>query len=312
MKLPIFNPLLSDQSTYITFSKSLLDLDRATNNETGYIFTKLVALNLPDFKEPDFFIDLSEVDILTDNPNTVFPKGLQYYMENIIRQSVPTENIVELAFWKFLNKCGLSYDDIQSKITFINKISTSNFIYAENNNGWSEIVGVIPNKCDLLTTAFKTISEVPDIVTSDEDNNQDGIFDNGNKEFLFTDPKAKQVIDFDNILLDQVEENSFDFNVLLVFYTDIDGIDKLHGINFINNFTNKITHFELPKFTQKTNDARSVGYQFKMNMKTCNNEASLILIQDYNSDGTHWNSYFETLTKFGTFLEKEMTKGQIV
>jgi len=312
MNLPIFNTLLSDQSTYITFSKSLLDLDRANNNNTPYFFSKMVALNLPEYKNPDFFINLASVAVLTSNPNTVIPKGLEYYAENIIRQPFPSENVVELAFYKFLNKCGLSYVDIHSSITFINKIATSNFIYAENNNGWGEIVGVIPNKCLQLVKAFKTISAVPNIIPSDADNNADGLFDNGNKEFLFSDPLAKQVIDFDNCTYNEVIDSSFDFNCLLVFYQDSFGIDKLHGINFINNFDNKITSYQLPVYTQKTNDARSVGYQFKMNMKTCNNEASLILVQDYNSDGTHWNTYFNTLTKLDTFLELQMRTDNII
>ena len=91
MNLPIFHPLLQNQSTYITFSKALLDFDNAIANEKEYYFSKMVAINLPDYKNPDFFIDLNSVDITTDNPNTTLPKGMQYYMENIIRQNTGTE-----------------------------------------------------------------------------------------------------------------------------------------------------------------------------------------------------------------------------
>ena len=73
MNLPIFHPLLTDQSSYLCFSKSLLDFDKATNFGTKYYFSKLVALNLPDYKNPDFYIDLDSVGVLTDNPNTVIP-----------------------------------------------------------------------------------------------------------------------------------------------------------------------------------------------------------------------------------------------
>lgn len=310
MNLPIFHPLLTDQSSYLCFSKSLLDFDKATNFGTKYYFSKLVALNLPDYKNPDFYIDLDSVGVLTDNPNTVIPKGLQYYMENIIRQQTNNDNITELAFYKFLNKCGLSYDEIHNSITFVNNIYTSNFVKTENNNGWGEIVGIIPNKSAKLTTVFKE-TEIDDIITTND--TDVALYDNGNKEFLFTDLKSKQVIDFDNLIYETVAtetEHSFDFNVLLVFYKDDLGIDKLHGINFINPFENKITYFDLPTYTQKTNDSRSVGYQFKMNMKTVNNEASKIIVEE-ELDG-FWATNFETLSKLNSFLELQMQKSNII
>ena len=310
MNLPIFHPLLADQSTYITFSKALLDFDYAINNEKPYYFSKLVALNLPDYKNPDFFIDLNPVNITVDNPNTTLPKGMQYYMENLIRQSTDTEYITELAFYKFLNYCGISYENIQNSITFVNKIMTSNFVKIENNNGWGEIVGVIPNKSARLTKAFKNII-IDDIITTND--TDDALYDNGNKEFLFTNPLSKQVIDFDNLVFDEVptdDVHTFDFNCLLIFYKDEHGIDKLHGINFINPYENKVTHFELPKYTQRTNDSRSVGYQFKMNMKTVNNEASKIIVEE-QLDG-FWASHFETLSKLNSFLELQMTQSSII
>jgi len=309
MNLPIFHPLLDNQSTYITFSKSLLDFDKAVNNGTEYYFSKMVALNLPNYEVPDFSLDLfvvnSDPSTLSDNPNTVIPKGMQYYMENIIRQNTGgNQNITELAFYKFLNKCGLTYQQIHDSITFVNKIMTSNFITIENNNGWGEIVGIVPNNSAKLTTVFKN-SVIDDIITTNDTDL--GIYDNGNKEFLFTDVLAKKVLDFDNLIFETIPTDTihtFDFNCLLVFYRDIDGIDKLHGINFINPFENKITYFELPKYTQKTNDSRSIGYQFKMNMKTVNNEASKIIVEEYN-DG-FWTTHFETLSRLNSFLELQM------
>lgn len=312
MNLPIFHPLLSDQSTYITFSKALLDFDYAIANEKEYYFSKMVALNLPQYKNPDFFIDLNSVDITATNPNTTIPKGMQYYMENIIRQNVGngTNNITELAFYKFLNHCGISYNDIHDSIVFCNKIATSNFIYTENNNGWGEIVCVIPNNSAELVKVFKDI-DIPDIITTNDDDL--AIYDNGDKQFLFETAISKRTIDFDNlsyITLPGDEVHSFDFNVLLVFYKDSTGVDKLHGINFINPFENKVTYFDLPTYTQRTNDSRSVGYQFKMNMKTVNNEATKIIIEEYN-DGA-WSTHFETLTKLNSFLELQMQQQSII
>jgi hypothetical protein len=310
MNLPIFHPLLTDQSTYICFSKALLDFDKAIAFETPYYFSKLVALNLKNYQNPNFFLDLSEVNVLSDNPNTVIPKGLQYYMENIIRQNTGNESITELALYKFLNKCGIPYIDIHSSITFVNSIVTSNFIKTENNNGWSEIVGIIPNKSAKLTTVFKN-TDIDDIITTNDTDL--AIYDNGNKEFLFTDTLAKKILDFDNLIYETVatdETHTFDFNVLLIFYKDSFGIDKLHGINFINPFEDKITYYDLPKYTQKTNDSRSIGYQFNMNMKTVNNEATKIIIEQ-ELDG-FWATHYETLGKLNSFLELKMQESSII
>ena len=298
MNLPIFNSLLQDQSTYITFSKGLLDLDNAHANESEYFYSKMVALNLANYKNPDFFIDYTILEgVTTDNPNTVIPKGMQYYMENIIRQNITNPRVVELAFYKFLNFAGISYANIKDSIVFINKLATSNFTYVENNNGWCEVIAQIPNKSGKLALQMLE-TDIPDIVPGDQ-TGDGGIFDNGNMEFDFTD--AKSVIDFENSSVLEVD-GQLDFNVILLFYRDADGIDKLHGINFIQPFENKITEFELPRYTQKTNDARSIGYQFKFNLKTVNNEASLILIHAWN-DHPAWNLFSDTLEKMNSFLE---------
>lgn len=307
MNLPIFNPLLTDQSTYITFSRSLLDLDNAIQNGTTYFYSKMVALNLPPYKNPDFYIDNTILEgVTTTNPNTVIPKGMQFYMENIIRQNIVNPRVTELAFYKFLNFAGLDYDDIfENRVTFISDIATSNFTLVENNNGWCEIIAQIPNKAGVLKLETQQTT-MPDIVTG-TDENDGGIFDNGNFEFDFTD--AKRTIDFETTTI-EMEDSEFDFNCLLLFYRDATGIDKLHGINFISPFENKITEFILPIYTQKTNDARSIGYQFKFNMKTVNNEASLWFIHSHN-DHPAWNAMFQTMTTLNSFLTQQIQSNNL-
>lgn len=302
VNLPEISPLLNGSSTYISFTKALYDFDRAENLGTPYYFSKMVALNLPDYKYPDFFLDLTPIDITETNPNTVIPKGIQNYMENILRQDIDNPHITEIAFWKFLNKCGIQYSDIQKTPTFINGINISNFIEVGNNNGWCEIVCQIPNKCSKLNIAYKTINEIPNIIQSE---NIGGLFDNGDKQFIFNGTNMKDVIDFENLIYIDGVDNQFDFNCFLIFYRDSDGVDKLHGINFINNFDNKITYFDMPKFTQKTNDSRSIGYQFKLNLKTVNNTATKLLIYELQ-EHSHWNVFGETLGKLNSFLEIEM------
>lgn len=303
MNLPILNPLNAEESTYITLSKSMLDLDRALAFGTPYVFSSMIALNIPNWVQPDFFVDLNEVGITATNPNIVFPKLIQYYTENIMRQDVDNTRIAEIAFWKSLNKCGVSYDAIKQMIVFVNKITTVNFIMSENNNGWGEILCQIPNKCSVVTPSYIQ-TELSDVIQSTD---EDGLFDNGNKQFVFTDNGAKDVFDFDHIAYDTETKSKFDFNILLLFYRDSDGVDKLHGINFIFPFENKVTYFESPRLSQKTNDARSVGYQFIFNAKTCNNEASQTLVYEQNGQ-SFYNTFGETLGKLNTFLEVAMKK----
>lgn len=315
MNLPILNKFELNQCNYVTFSKSLLDYDIAITEKTEYYFSKMVAMNLPAYKNPDFYIDLSSVGISNDNPNGpnyFVPKGFQFYLENILRQKTDTEHVTELAFYKFLHKCGMSYMDIRDSIVFINNINTENFTYVENNNGWGEIVMQIPNDSKKLINSFKSV-EIDDIIIADVlNNNTDGLFDNtSEKSFDFSDNDSKKVIDFAGVSYDANVQAEFDFNVLLVFYKDKTGIEKLHGVNFLNTYENQITEWKLPKLSQISNDARSMGYLFKMNAKTVNNEASLIMINEHNN-AAHWNTYFDTFTKLNSFLEAHKNNLNII
>jgi len=234
------------------------------------------------------------------------PKTIQYYMENICRQIIGSgntiiEEIVEIAFWKMLNLMGLTQAQYQACVTFINTISVSNFIKSDNNNGWGEIVCQIPNKCDQLTPAFKNLSNIANIVQGNDTDTC--LYDNGNNQFDFTN--FKSVIDFPNCTFDTITQGNFNFNTLLLFYTDETGINKLHGINFIYPFTNNLTYWSLPIFTQLTNIVQTIGYQFKFNIKTCNNSASQLLVYQ-QQDQSFYNNFADTLGKLNSFLEIKM------
>lgn len=306
MNLPTLGQLQNEQSTYITFSKSLLDLDAAISSNKKYYFTKMVALNLPQWKEPDFYIDLSSINEVSHNPNIVMPKIFQYYMENIIRQDISTgatnvENVVELAFWKTLGKLGLNKASAQATVTFINEIMTANFVKVEGNNGWSEIVGQIPNKCKNLTKSWKEVENVANTVQC---YNEDVcLFDNGSKQFEMEGWKS--VLDFDALVYSDGAESHFDFNTLLLFYTDETGVQKLHGINFIYPYEDKVTEWTLETFTQKTTVLNSVGYQFKFNMKSCVNESTQLQVYELQ-EHTHWNTFSNTLSLLNSFLEDKI------
>lgn len=307
MNLPLINSLnLDGQSTYITFTKALVDFDKAITYGTPYVFSKMVALNLPEWKNPDFFIDLSSMGVTSTSPNDVLPKLIQFYVENIIRQRTDVDNldlekITEIAFWKALNKCGLSFPDIKKTVTFVNNILLSNFVNDDYNNGWGEIICQIPNKCQKLNLNWKTNVDIPNKISGKFN---DGLFDNGDNEFLFP-TESKDTIDFNNLSYDETIQQKFKFNALLLFYTDSTGIHKLHGINFIHNFDNKVTYWDLPTFEQVTNNALSIGYQFKFNLKTCNNEASKLYVHN-DLIQIIYETFGETLGTLNTFLKQKI------
>lgn len=308
MNLPIINKLRDTQSTYITFSKSGLDFDKATANNEACYFTKMVALNLPEWANGSFFIDASIMGITNQDPNLTIPKMIQFYLENILRQDIsinsnPVQEVAELAFWKMLNRMGLNKATFQSTVTFFNKIAISNFFQTETNNGWAELVGQIPNKCQALTLAWRDVANVQDIIICD-DNEQQIVYDSQEtKEYNFTN--LKSVIDFENSTFSDVTVEDFSFNCLLLFYKDASGIEKLHGINFIYPFANKVTSWQLPEFTQKTNTVSTIGYQFKFNQKTVNNTPSAIAVYELQ-ENSHFNIFAETLQKLNSFLEYQM------
>jgi len=191
--------------------------------------------------------------------------------------------------------------DYKSTVTFINTIASSNFTSTENNNGWNEIICQIPNKCKSLTSVWKQ-TNIVDIITDVK--TDICMFDNGDNQFDFTN--LKDVIDFDNCIYNDVDINEFSFNTMLLFYTDQTGINKLHGINFIYPFDNlSQTEKKLQTFIQKSNTDNTIGYQFKFNQKSCNNEATQIAVYAQD-DHTHYNTFFDTLSKLNSFLELKM------
>lgn len=320
MHLPILHPLLNDQSTYVTFTPSHLDLDFAQNHKTPYYFSKMIAIELPQYTVGGFtFQDkLDEHATITEvfdklNANTMFPKCIQYYMENIIRNYSPDfkesyKYRTELAFYKLLNLGGMSSEQIKSSIKYVNKIVSSTFVETENNNGWSEVICVIPNSAKKQIIEFKKIEDVPNILQSTEPNNSnDAKYDNGNKQFEFAED-FKSIINFDNydnFNIDSNSKDSFSFNALLIFYRDKDNVDKLHGIYFPNPYENKVSVQELPIFTKKYNDARSVGFIFKFNLKTVHNTSNNILVQHQND--YYWSlNQLETFSKLQSFLENKV------
>ena len=309
MNLPFFYELQPNQGTYITFSKSLLDFDYARNTNNPYYHTKMVALNLPNYGGSDFIADVTSQGIADPSPNITVPKLMQFYLENLCRQS-EDQSITELAFWKMLHHMGLPYDRIKESVVFINEIATESFTYTENNNGWCEIVCSIPNTSKNLSFDWKAL-DLPPFLNATE-GNTDGIFDNDDKQFLFPDIQSKQVIDFESVTYEDGEVKDFDFNVLLMFYTDRHGVQKLHGINFLNDFDNQISHWEIKRYSKITNDYRSVGYQFKLNLKTVNNEATKTLVEQQNFDAAHWNTYLTTLSRMNSILENLENKQSLI
>lgn len=307
MNLPIFNQLREEESTYLTFQKALVDFDDAVANNTEYYFSNCIALQLPNWENGKFFYDLTSMGLPSNTtPNLVIPKMFQYYMENICRQNIsidtniPVENITEIAFWKTLIKMGVSPKNI---VTFTNGIFTNNFIKTEANNGWVEIVVNIPNNCKLLKPAWKSVENISNLVQATDTDT--ALYDNGSKQFTFNNDE-KTIFDFNNIKYDDTTKSKFGFNVLLLFYRDKSGIDKLHGINFIYPFENKVSYWDQQLLIQETNKISSRGYQFIFNMKSTNNQSSQIAAYEQNEQMFYVNQFGKTLGLLDSFLEEKI------
>lgn len=310
MNLPILSELKNDESTYITFSRAYVDMDEAIANGTEFYYSKIVALNIPKWERgggPNsiFTDELKNIlGVISESPNFIFPKILQYYMENILRQKIEFREITEIAFWKTLQYMGLQ--NPQNTVVFVNDVINSNFVRTENNNGWNSVICQIPNFCRKIKKVSTKVADggLPLLVQSDDKDT--ALYDTGNKEFSFASQAERTFLDFPNFVFSSEEKSSFDFNTLLLFYRDKHGVDKLHGVNFIYPFENKVTFWEQPKLTQKTNQANSVGYQFIFNMKTCNNQASINQVQLQNENLMWWNGFEETMTSLNGFLENQL------
>lgn len=312
MALPIIGQLKTNESTYIALSKAITDMDKALASDTEFYYSKIVAINLPQWKKGEFFIDLLEenVPLQSTNPNIVIPKVIQHYTENLIRQEGVSEvkEIAEIAFWKTLQKMGMSNSDVKNAIVFVNDAIVSNFIESENNLGWNEVVAQIPNKCKKLQLKTRTVSNCPNqISTNDTDTSaeQIGIYDNKSTK-IYTFQDCKDVIDFDNLTYDEQTQGEFEFNCLLLFYRDSDNVDKLHGINFIYPYENKLTYWIQELCKQKTNIQSSIGYQFLFNLKTVVNQASVEIVHNNNEQLMWWNGFETTMTALNTYLEKKL------
>jgi hypothetical protein len=311
MNLPVFNKLRENESTYITFSKALLDFDFAVANNGPYYYSKVVAINLPNWQSPSFYFNSSGFNdsSIGDNaePNITVPVFLSKYVENIIRcnihidSSKQVEEITELAFWKGMNKLGVT--DPKTLVTFVNGIFTNNFIKTENNNGWVEIVCQVPNRCKLLQTGtWKNITTVNSLVQSTY---IDGLYDNGSYQYSFTSDQ-KNVIPFNTLTYNEITKQNFDFNCLLLFYRDYAGVDKLHGINFIYPWVNKVSYWDQERLSQVTNEARTRGFQFIFNMKTVNNQSSHDASFEQNEQVFYVNNFSKTLGELDSFLEEKI------
>lgn len=313
VNLPILESLKSNESTYITFSKALLDLDKSVSLKSEYYFSKMVAIKLPDWSETEFYlnpdISLSSVGVATTNPNTALPRYIARYMENIIRQEISDPRVTEIAFWKMLqilHRKSITIDQlIRDSVKVINKVVTSDFYELKNNNGWGKVITQIPNNPD--TVHFGILNPtIPRIQSNDADD--EGLYDNGDKQFDFADCS---VIDFDTVRYSSNDGHTepVEFNAILLFYKDSDGIEKLHGINFITPYINKATSWILNPLTIGNS---SIGYQFIFNIKTCNNEASITKILENNEHVNWWNGFEQTFDKLNTLIDLKIRESKYI
>lgn len=340
------------RSTYYTFSKALADFDRSVSEDSEYYFTKMVALNLPIWRADNTdrsiafeFLDTSgtvtnrlhncgfsttppDIDLIhTFDPNYVIPALFQYYTENIIRQPLlnGVDEIAEIAFWKTIDLILYSLTPAQklpyiygtngekSIITFVNDVNVSNFIQIQNNHGWCELIGSVPNMCKKLiidTNSWRVPSSMSNItqITAEVYNDKyicDYLTDMGNT-VGYNFNSRKSVIDFENLTFDSTTEDTFDFNMLLLFYKDSTGREKLHGVDFIYPFDDQLNNeIGLQTIIHNTNKIQTFGYSFKFLVKTnAINQESIDTVYSIN-EGTYFDTFEETLGAFNSFLTQQ-------
>lgn len=339
------------RSTYYTFSKALKDLDRAVTEGKEWYFTKVVGLNLPIWASDRMFFRFrktssnpaGDIQYYTEqvpdayfpeceaannsfiNPNVVIPKLMTYYMENLIRQSNIGNNsqnnvaeyITELAFWKLLNMMGISTTqiyDTSSIITYVGDVSTVSFTEIANNHGWAEILVGIPTNCPLTiinTDCWDMLSTVDNIINAD--NTDDcAIYDKDNN-FGFDMTQMKRVLNFDEIesRKDFTTQQQFQFNALLLFYTDDTGINKLHGIDFIMPFEETLDGWRQESLKHVSNTVNNFGYSFRFNMKSCTNRNTQETVYELN-ENSFYSVFDKAITSFDTFLEFQRQQGNIL
>lgn len=344
MKLPIFDNLNTNppRSTYYTFSKSMKDLDNAVTEGTEWYFTKMVCLDLPIWSIGNMFFRFRKTSSSPDgdikyfseengknfpelettnyiNPNIVIPRLLQYYTENIIRQSNigSSEYIAELAFWKTLNMMGIDIDtlyDTNKIITYVGDLSTASFTEIANNHGWAEIIGSVTNNCPLTNISYsswKTINDVNNIINAD-DNGDSAIFDK-DSSFGFDMSKMKKVLNFYRIENDKdtTKQQEFQFNTILLFYTDKSGVNKLHGVDFIYPFVEGMNGWKQESIKHITNTFNSFAYSFRYNMKSCVNKNTQDTVYEIN-EGSFYDVFSKSMSNYDSFLELQRQKGDII
>lgn len=331
MLLP-FTPLpQKDKSTSYVFSKAMKDLDKAITQEKPWYFTHAVYLNIPIWSLGEFyyrfrkntsspsgdikvydesrtgsFPELEALDNSYINPNLVLPLLLQYYTENIIRQKISNssneetnEYVTELAFWKTLRLMGLDPTEL---VSYVSDISTASFVEIDNSTGWSQIVAAIPPQTSLPNIDFKSIPDVDSLVIA-EDNNDNSIYDSDQQGFSFIfNSEDKQVLDFTSLTYDTTTQSQLEFNIILLYYTDDSGIEKLHSVDFIHPFKLTSEGYSVPSSSFITNTVNSFGYTFNFNVKSCSNQSTKDIIIA-RQDGEFYSVFQHVMSDFDSFLK---------
>ena len=259
-----------------------------------------------------------ELESLNDayiNPNKVIPRLFQYYTENIIRQSqfsetdshITNQYISEVALYKTLSLMGINVFDC---MIYVSDIGTCSFVEMTNNNGWVEILCQIPPQPSLPIINSKIITDIESEVIAD-DNNDDAIYDDDGNGFSFIFHQSdKHIINFSDIQYDLETKRELSFNCILLFYKDVDDVEKLYGIDFIHPYTLTQQGYDLSRSTFLTNEQNSFGYTFRFNIKSCTNKATQSLVIQ-EQDGSFYDVFGKALSDFDSFLKLKEQQGTL-
>lgn len=263
IKVPIFPSLAKKNGTYINFQNFNNDFTKSLTTSTvnKMVPSKFVCVKIPRWNNvtgrhiylaPD---KISTTPLVTD-PNTLVPKLLQNYMENMsayaIKEEIKDSNVPEWAFWKLMKTLGAIDPDVADDGSIVDKIKDDKFIkfigdinivgYTEyGNRTYTEQYLHIHSEARSLskinwasrTTTSKSaaLSRLPilengaDIslgLLDDPNELTNAVYDfdtagNTKQYYDLSNKSDKSVVDFASAVSD-TEMVDFDFNAILLYY----------------------------------------------------------------------------------------------
>lgn len=298
IKVPVFSKLNAKNGSLYNFQNLNNDLTKASTNSTLFkmVPSKFVCVKIPRWNNvtgrhiylaPD---KISTTPLVTD-PNTLIPKLLQNYAENMsayaVKEGIKDSNVPEWAFWKLMKTLGAIDPDVNDDGSISDKFTEDAFIkyigdinivnYVEyGNRTYTEQYLHIHSEAKPLnkinwasktsTTASANLSRLPilengaDIslgLTDDPNQLTNAVYDfdtagNTKQYYDLSNKSDKSTIDFASAV-SSPDMVDFDFNAILLYYDTYD-------VDAKGNESNRKTKLGSVFFTDKFVQHPADGY----------------------------------------------------